>query len=98
MHKIVSSVARVRELMGDIKAAVEEQAIGITEANHLIIDIDKVTHENAALVAKAAMASSKLEDQAAALSNDVAFFKVRDKYAWTDSPEDSQEYLKERAV
>ena len=74
--KIVSSVKRVTDLMGEISAASDEQSQGIEQVNQAVIQMDDVTQQNAALVEEAAAAAESLEEQSEALSDAVALFKV----------------------
>jgi methyl-accepting chemotaxis protein len=76
MQEIVSSVARVSELMGEIAAASEEQSTGIEQINTTVVDLDQMTQQNAALVEEASAAARSLEDQAVSLREAVARFRL----------------------
>ena len=76
MDNILVSVKRVSDLMVQITAASEEQAVGIEQVNRAITEMDGVTQENAILVDEAANAASTLEEEAAKLEKDIAFFKL----------------------
>jgi methyl-accepting chemotaxis protein-1 (serine sensor receptor) len=76
MDKIVESVQRVSGLITEIAAASEEQASGIEQVSQVITEMDHATQQNAALVEEAAAAAGGLQDQAAALAHNVAFFKL----------------------
>ncbi|MCB5362824.1 methyl-accepting chemotaxis protein [Pusillimonas sp. CC-YST705] len=54
MDEIVSSVARVTDIMGEISAATVEQSSGIDQINIVVSQIDNVTRQNAQLVEQAA--------------------------------------------
>jgi methyl-accepting chemotaxis protein-1 (serine sensor receptor) len=76
MDDIVTSVARVTDIMSEIMAAGEEQSQGIEQINQAIVTMDQVTQQNAALVEEAAAAADSLQDQAQTLSQLVATFRV----------------------
>ena len=76
MDEIVSSVARVSDIITEITAATTEQSAGINEVNQAIGSMDAVTQQNAALVEQAAAAAESMQQQAAVLAQAVAVFKV----------------------
>jgi methyl-accepting chemotaxis protein I, serine sensor receptor len=76
MDDIVSSVARVTDIMAEIMAAGEEQSSGIEQINQAIVQMDQVTQQNAALVEEAAAAADSLQEQAQALSHLVDTFRL----------------------
>ncbi len=76
MHEIVSSVKTLADLMAEITAASQEQSAGIEEVNLAITHIDEMTQQNAALVEQAAAAAESMQEQAQALSQAVAVFKL----------------------
>jgi methyl-accepting chemotaxis protein len=81
MDDIVSSVARVTDIMSEITAASHEQEAGIEQINQAIGEMDSVTQQNAALVEEAAAAASSLREQAGNLAQAVAVFKLDVKQA-----------------
>ncbi len=76
MDEVVSSVRRVTDIIAEITAASNEQSTGIEQVNQAITQMDQVTQQNAALVEEAAAAADSLQEQAAALSEIVSFFRV----------------------
>ena len=76
MQEIVTSVQRVTNIMGEISAASEEQSRGINQVNLAVSQMDSVTQQNAALVEQAAAAATSLKDQASALVETVAVFRI----------------------
>ncbi|MDN4056101.1 methyl-accepting chemotaxis protein [Massilia sp. YIM B02763] len=76
MGDIVSSVARVTDIMAEIMAAGEEQSSGIEQINQAIVQMDQVTQQNAALVEEAAAAADSLQEQAQALAHLVDTFRL----------------------
>ena len=76
MEEIVTSIARVTSIIGEISAAGHEQELGIGQINQAVSTLDAATQQNAALVEQAAAASASLAEQAAHLSDSVAAFKL----------------------
>ncbi|KAF1684563.1 hypothetical protein B1992_14950, partial [Pseudoxanthomonas broegbernensis] len=57
-------------------AASQEQASGIEQVNQTIVQMDETTQQNAALVEEASAAARAMEEQAAALSQEIAVFRI----------------------
>ena len=76
MTEIVTSIARVTDIMGEISAASTEQNTGVGQISDAIAQIDQATQQNAALVEESAAAAESLRDQAQQLVQVVAVFKL----------------------
>jgi methyl-accepting chemotaxis protein len=76
MQEIVESVTRVTDVVSDITSASAEQASGIEQINEAIMQMDRVTQQNAALVEEAAAAAASLQDQAGNLAQAVSVFRL----------------------
>ncbi|SNY67698.1 methyl-accepting chemotaxis protein [Enterobacter sp. CC120223-11] len=74
MKDIVTSVSRVREIMGEITSASDEQSAGINQISQAVNEMDLVTQQNAAMVEEAALAAGELEAQSDSLEKLVAQF------------------------
>ncbi|MEN5220947.1 methyl-accepting chemotaxis protein [Stenotrophomonas sp. TWI602] len=74
--RLTQASSRTNQLMSDIAAATKEQAAGIEQVNQVVVQMDQVTQQNAALVEEATAASRALEEQAYALTESVAVFKL----------------------
>ena len=74
--RLTQASARTNQLMSDIAAATKEQAAGIEQVNQVVVQMDQVTQQNAALVEEATAASRSLEQQAHALTESVAVFTL----------------------
>ncbi|WP_049457942.1 methyl-accepting chemotaxis protein [Stenotrophomonas maltophilia] len=74
--RVAQASSRTTQLMSDIAAASKEQAAGIEQVNQVVVQMDQVTQQNAALVEEATAASRALEEQAHALTTSVSVFKV----------------------
>jgi methyl-accepting chemotaxis protein-2 (aspartate sensor receptor) len=72
MTKIETSVAQVRDIMGEIAAATDEQSRGISQIAQAMAEMDTTTQQNAALVEESSAAASSLEEQAVQLENVVS--------------------------
>ena len=79
LAEIVDSVKRVTDIIAEISAASQEQASGIDQVNKAVMQMDQGTQQNAALVEEATSASQSMKQQAGALIEQVAFFKVSDQ-------------------
>jgi methyl-accepting chemotaxis protein len=80
MTEIVASVQRVTDIIGEISAAASEQSQGIGQVNTTVIELDRMTQQNAALVEQSAAAAESLKEQATRLAAAVAAFKL-DRHA-----------------
>jgi methyl-accepting chemotaxis protein len=82
MTEIVSSIARVTDIMGEISAASTEQSTGVGQIGDAIAQMDQATQQNAALVEESAAAAESLRDQARNLVQVVSVFKLEGKPAF----------------
>jgi methyl-accepting chemotaxis protein len=78
IDEVVQSVKRVTDIMGEISSASHEQRTGIEQVNQAVSQMDQVTQQNAALVEEASAAAHSMAEQAQALREAVAVFKVDD--------------------
>jgi methyl-accepting chemotaxis protein len=78
LEEIVNSVKRVTDIIAEISAASQEQAAGIDQVNKAVMQMDQGTQQNAALVEEATSASQSMRQQAAALLEQVSFFKFEE--------------------
>lgn len=76
MEKIVTSVKRVTDIMGEITAASHEQSTGIEQVNQAVTQMDETTQQNAALVEEATAAAESMQDQTKALLQAVSVFRL----------------------
>ncbi len=78
MTEVVSSIKRVTDIMGEISAASNEQALGVAQVGEAVTQMDQTTQQNAALVEQMAAAASSLKSQAQELVHTVAVFQLGD--------------------
>lgn len=76
MSEVVTSIKRVTDIMGEISAASNEQAQGVSQVGEAIVQMDQTTQQNAALVEEMAAAASSLKSQAQELVQVVSVFKL----------------------
>jgi methyl-accepting chemotaxis protein len=76
MNEVVTSIRRVTDIMGEISAASNEQALGVAQVGEAVKQMDEVTQQNAALVEEMAAAASSLKNQAHDLVGAVSVFKL----------------------
>ena len=76
MTEVVSSIKRVTDIMGEISAASNEQALGVAQVGEAVTQMDQTTQQNAALVEQMAAAASSLKSQAQELVQTVAVFQL----------------------
>lgn len=65
------------DLIGEIAAASSEQSAGVSQLGEAVSSMDQATQQNAALVEESAAAANSLQQQADALVQSMAVFKVR---------------------
>ncbi|MFP6560152.1 methyl-accepting chemotaxis protein [Paraburkholderia sp. B3] len=81
IDEIVGSVHRVTAIVGEISTASREQTAGIEQVGIAVTQMDEVTQQNAALVEEATAAAHALAEQAGALREAVATFRLREGMA-----------------
>jgi methyl-accepting chemotaxis protein len=76
MAHIADSVQQVGTIVSQISSVSAEQATGLTEVNHAIVQMDEMTQQNSTLVEEAAAAARSLQQQALTLSRAVSAFRL----------------------
>jgi methyl-accepting chemotaxis protein len=76
LGQIVDRTQTVGDLIAEIAAASNEQALGIEQVNTAVASMNQVTQQNAANSEESASASEELSSQAAELANMVNEFKL----------------------
>ena len=76
LDKTVDRAGKVSDLIAEIAAASNEQALGIEQVNTAVAQMNQVTQRNAANSEESASAAEELSAQASELSNMVAAFKL----------------------
>ena len=73
---LTSSISKAAEVVAEIAKASGEQAGGLAQISSALAQIDQANQENSALVEESAAAAKTLEIQAAAMAEQVAFFRI----------------------
>jgi methyl-accepting chemotaxis protein len=81
MDDVVSAVRKVADITSEITQASREQASGIQQVNQAMTQMDGATQQNAALVEQVSAASVSLQEQALALTQAVAVFRIAEAAA-----------------
>jgi methyl-accepting chemotaxis protein len=76
MNEILLSVQRVTAIIGEIRAASNEQSEGLSVINISVGRLDQMTQQNAALVEDSAAAAESLKNHATRLMQMVATFRL----------------------
>jgi methyl-accepting chemotaxis protein len=76
LEDIVSSVRKVSDLVGEIAAATQEQAVSAVQINRSVTQMDEGTQQNAAMVEQASASASRLNGLAKKLNQLTTFFKL----------------------
>ena len=76
MTEIVTSVHRVTDIIAEISSASTEQSDGISQVNTTVMELDRMTQQNAALVEQSAAAAESLREQAQRLAQVVSAFRL----------------------
>jgi len=76
MTEVVAAIQRVADIMGEISAASDAQALGVSHVRDAVTEMDQATQQNAALVEQMAAAASSLKTQAHGLVQTVEVFKL----------------------
>ena len=77
LTEIVSSISNVTKIVKDISSASNEQSLGVQNINSSISNMDEMTQQNSALVEESSASARALSDQAARLTEAMAFFKTK---------------------
>jgi methyl-accepting chemotaxis protein len=100
MAHLADSVQQVGTIVSQISSVSAEQASGLTEVNHAIVQMDEMTQQNSTLVEEAAAAARSLQQQALTLSRAVSAFRLDEAVqappAAPPEPESAQQAKGER--
>ena len=78
MGQVVASIARVALIMAEMSTASREQNADVAQVSQAVTQMDRTTQQNAVLVEQSAAAAESLRDQAQALVQLVASFRLAD--------------------
>lgn len=86
INEITTSIDQVTQMIHHITTASTEQAEGVHQVHLAISDIDATTQENAALVERTSSVADNMNQQATALSKNMAFFRTNHSVTAVASP------------
>ncbi|MDT3687580.1 MAG: methyl-accepting chemotaxis protein [Pseudorhodoplanes sp.] len=98
LSEIVESIKGVATIVSDIANASNEQASGIDQVTRALTQMDEVTQQNSALVEENAATAKTLEEQQAAMSERIAFFRLEPAQSSAVRPASVKSASPERAV
>jgi methyl-accepting chemotaxis protein len=78
LSEILNSIREVADIVSNIAAASNEQAIGIEQVGKALAQMDEATQQNSAVVEQNAATAQTLDRQAHAMTQEVAFFRTDD--------------------
>ncbi|MDH1704157.1 methyl-accepting chemotaxis protein [Comamonas terrigena] len=74
--EVVTSVAHVNSLMGQIGGATREQSTGISQVNDAVTDLDRSTQDNARMVDESAKSARDMSENAGVLGRTLDVFRL----------------------
>ena len=77
LNEVVVSITKAAEVVAEIAKASGEQAGGLVQLSSALAQIDEANQQNSALVEESAAAAKTLEIQAAAMAQQVSFFRIK---------------------
>ncbi len=83
MDEIVAAIERLHRIVAQVQEVTRDQAVGISQVDTTLVDLDRATQQNAALVEESAAAASSLDQQARGLLDQVARFRLEGAAAGT---------------
>ena len=97
LTSIAERIAEMNELVGEIAHSAREQALGLSEINSAVNQIDMITQENSAMADKTIVRTEELRKDADGLKNEMRKFLVRDPARATERTEHQHKRDPERA-
>ncbi|MEQ1529526.1 MAG: methyl-accepting chemotaxis protein [Methylococcales bacterium] len=79
LEKMVPNIQKTADLVEEITASSEEQALGIGQINQAVTQLDRAAQQNASGSEQLAATAEQLNGQAMQLQQVMAFFKVHEK-------------------
>lgn len=76
LGEIVTGVSKVTDIVAEISASAKEQASGIEQVNRAVMDMNKVTQQNAANSEESSSAAAELSSQSEELASMIGGFQL----------------------
>jgi methyl-accepting chemotaxis protein len=78
LHDIVAAAKKVADIIGEISSASQQQATGLDQVNHAIMQMDEVTQRNAEMAQQTSSVAGSMTSQAKALTDLISLFRIQD--------------------
>jgi methyl-accepting chemotaxis protein len=79
LNDIVAAAKKVADIIGEISFASQQQANGLEQVNHAIMQMDEFTQRNAEMAQQTSSVAGSMTLQAKALSDLISLFKIQDQ-------------------
>ncbi len=76
INQLVPSIRKAADLVHEVAAASNEQAVGVAQMNKAMARVDELTQRNASAAEEVASTSEELASQAESLQQLIAFFRI----------------------
>lgn len=76
LEEIIQGTQEMSDIIAEVTAASNEQALGIDQVNSTMNDMDEMTQQNAALVEETTASSRSLDEQVELLMQQIEYFKL----------------------
>ncbi len=86
LHDIVAAAKKVADTIAEISCASQQQANGLEQVNHTIIQMDEFTQRNAEMAQQTSSVAASMTSQAKALKELISLFKVDEKRSPPPAP------------
>lgn len=77
MQEIVTNASKIATLIDTIALASKEQLIGVNQVSDALVELDRSTQQNAALVEQTSASAEALSEQSDRLAEHASFFKIK---------------------
>jgi methyl-accepting chemotaxis protein len=78
LHDIVAAAKKVADIIAEISCASTQQASGLEQVNHTIIQMDEFTQRNAEMAQQTSSVAASMTSQARALKDLISLFKIQE--------------------
>ena len=75
LHDIVAAAKKVADIIGEISYASQQQASGLEQVNHAVMQMDEFTQRNAEMAQQTASVAGSMTSQAKALTDLISLFR-----------------------
>jgi methyl-accepting chemotaxis protein len=76
LHDIVAAAKKVADIIGEISYASQQQASGLEQVNHAVMQMDEFTQRNAEMAQQTSAVAGSMTSQAKALTDLISLFRI----------------------